>query len=160
MLYIYVHTYVVSWRQELQGREDAWFATPAASMIATNGTCVYGFHSLSISDDTDKSKEKLIKVAKEMQCGDRWRQILEKLTLIAESTVNSLADVTQFVSRTAYRKTVHVLSTLYTELSDCFICLYVNKFKSSLGKFLHVGSFYSLGEYFEWKIRDDLKSYK
>jgi hypothetical protein len=36
----------------------------------------------------------------------------------------------------------------------------VNKFKSSLRKCLHVGSFYSLGEYFEWKIRDDLKSYK
>jgi hypothetical protein len=36
----------------------------------------------------------------------------------------------------------------------------VNTFKSSLRKFLHVCSFYSLGEYFEWKIRDDLKSYK
>jgi hypothetical protein len=38
---------------------------PAASMIATYGTCVCGFHSLSISDDNDKLKEKLIKVAKE-----------------------------------------------------------------------------------------------
>jgi hypothetical protein len=36
----------------------------------------------------------------------------------------------------------------------------VNKLKSSLRKFLYVGSFYSLGEYFEWKLRDDLKSYK
>jgi hypothetical protein len=36
----------------------------------------------------------------------------------------------------------------------------VNKFKYSLKKFLHVGSFYSLGEYFEWKTRDDLNSYK
>jgi hypothetical protein len=36
----------------------------------------------------------------------------------------------------------------------------VNKFKSSLRKFLHVSSFYSLGKYFEWKIKDDLKSYK
>jgi hypothetical protein len=35
-----------------------------------------------------------------------------------------------------------------------------NKVKSSLRKFLLVGSFYSLGEYFDWKIRDDLKSYK
>jgi hypothetical protein len=36
----------------------------------------------------------------------------------------------------------------------------VNIFKYSLTKFLHVGSFYSLGEYFEWKTRDDLNSYK
>jgi hypothetical protein len=36
----------------------------------------------------------------------------------------------------------------------------VNKFKYSLTKFLHVGSFYSLGEYSEWKTRDDLTSYK
>jgi hypothetical protein len=40
-------------------------------------------------------------------------------------------------------------------LSNC-----VNTFKYSLKKFLHVGSFYSLGEYFEWKTRDDLSSYK
>jgi hypothetical protein len=31
---------------------------------------------------------------------------------------------------------------------------------SSLRKFLYLGSFYSLGEYIEWKLRDDLKSYK
>jgi hypothetical protein len=35
----------------------------------------------------------------------------------------------------------------------------VNKFKYSLTKFLLVGSFYSLGEYFEWKTRSDLNSY-
>jgi hypothetical protein len=36
----------------------------------------------------------------------------------------------------------------------------VNKFKYSLNKFLHVGSFYSLGEYFGWKTRNDHNSYK
>jgi hypothetical protein len=36
----------------------------------------------------------------------------------------------------------------------------VTTFKYSLTKFLLVGSFYSLGEYFEWKTRDDLNSYK
>jgi hypothetical protein len=36
----------------------------------------------------------------------------------------------------------------------------VNKFKQALKKFLLAGSFYSLSEYFEWKTRDDLGSYK
>jgi hypothetical protein len=29
----------------------------------------------------------------------------------------------------------------------------VNKFKHAFKKILHVGSFYSLGEYFQWKTR-------
>jgi hypothetical protein len=33
------------------------------------------------------------------------------------------------------------------------------KFKFSLKKFLQVGSFYSLDEYYEWKTRDDCASY-
>jgi hypothetical protein len=36
----------------------------------------------------------------------------------------------------------------------------INKFKHALKKFLQVGSFYSLGEYFEWKTRDDCVPYK
>jgi hypothetical protein len=37
---------------------------------------------------------------------------------------------------------------------------YVNKFKHALKIFFLVGSSYSLGEYFEWKRRDELGSYK
>jgi N-acetylglucosamine kinase-like BadF-type ATPase len=36
----------------------------------------------------------------------------------------------------------------------------VNKFKQALKKFLLAGSFYSLREYFEWKTRGDIGSYK
>jgi hypothetical protein len=36
----------------------------------------------------------------------------------------------------------------------------INKFKYSLKKFLQVGSFYSLDEYYEWKTRDDCNSYR
>ena len=36
----------------------------------------------------------------------------------------------------------------------------VNKFKQALIKFLLAGSFYSLDEYFEWKTKDELGSYK
>jgi hypothetical protein len=36
----------------------------------------------------------------------------------------------------------------------------LNKFKWSLKKFLQVGSFYSLDEYYEWKTRDDCVNYK
>jgi hypothetical protein len=35
----------------------------------------------------------------------------------------------------------------------------VNKFKLALKKFLLVGSFYSLDEYFEWRTRDDPGTY-
>jgi hypothetical protein len=33
-------------------------------------------------------------------------------------------------------------------------------FKQALKKFLLLGSFYSLNEYYEWNMRDDLGSYK
>jgi hypothetical protein len=36
----------------------------------------------------------------------------------------------------------------------------VNKFKQALKKFLLVGSFYFLSEFFEWKTKGDLGSYK
>jgi hypothetical protein len=36
----------------------------------------------------------------------------------------------------------------------------LNKFKYSLKKFLQVGSFYSLDEYYEWKTRDDCDYYR
>jgi hypothetical protein len=36
----------------------------------------------------------------------------------------------------------------------------VNKFRYALKRFLQVGPFYSLGEYFEWKTRDDLDSHE
>jgi hypothetical protein len=36
----------------------------------------------------------------------------------------------------------------------------INKFKYSLKKFLQVGSFHSLGEYYYWKTRDDCASYR
>jgi hypothetical protein len=36
----------------------------------------------------------------------------------------------------------------------------VNKFKHALKTFLLVGSFYYLDEHFEWRIRDDLGTYK
>jgi hypothetical protein len=36
----------------------------------------------------------------------------------------------------------------------------LNKFKYSLKKFLQMGSFYSLDEYYEWKIRDDCVNYR
>jgi hypothetical protein len=36
----------------------------------------------------------------------------------------------------------------------------INKFKYSLKNFLHVGSFYFLDEYYEWKTRDDCASYR
>jgi hypothetical protein len=34
------------------------------------------------------------------------------------------------------------------------------KFKQALKKFLLVGSFYSLNEFFEWKTKSELGSYK
>lgn len=86
-------------------------------------------NSLSMSDANDKLKEKPIKVVNEMQCGDRRKQILEKLTLVAQSSVNSVAElfikVTQFVSRTAYRKSAYVMGTLYTYFALSFIALHV-----------------------------------
>jgi hypothetical protein len=36
----------------------------------------------------------------------------------------------------------------------------VNKSKYALKKFLLMGSFYSLGEYFDWRTKDNLGSYK
>jgi hypothetical protein len=42
-------------------------------------------NSLSISDGNEKLKEKPIKVVNEMQCGDRRKQIQEKLTMVAKS---------------------------------------------------------------------------
>jgi hypothetical protein len=36
----------------------------------------------------------------------------------------------------------------------------LNKFKYSLKRFLQVGSFYSLDEYYEWKTRDDCVYYR
>jgi hypothetical protein len=36
----------------------------------------------------------------------------------------------------------------------------VTNFKQALKKFLLLGSFYSLNEYYEWNKRDDLGSYK
>jgi hypothetical protein len=36
----------------------------------------------------------------------------------------------------------------------------VNKFKHALKKFLHIGSFYSLQEYSDWRIMVNLVSYK
>jgi hypothetical protein len=36
----------------------------------------------------------------------------------------------------------------------------VNKFKQALIKFLLAGSFYFLDEYFEWKTKNELGSYK
>jgi hypothetical protein len=41
------------------------------------------------------------------------------------------------------------------DLSDDVI-----SFKQALKKFLLLGSFYSINEYYEWNIRDDLGSYK
>jgi hypothetical protein len=35
----------------------------------------------------------------------------------------------------------------------------VINFKQALKKFLLLGSFYSLNEYYEWNVRDDLGSY-
>jgi hypothetical protein len=35
-----------------------------------------------------------------------------------------------------------------------------SKLKHTLRKFLHIGSFYSLGEYFDWRTREDMGSYK
>jgi hypothetical protein len=36
----------------------------------------------------------------------------------------------------------------------------INKFKYSHKTFIQVGSFYSLGECYEWKTRDDYASYR
>jgi hypothetical protein len=36
----------------------------------------------------------------------------------------------------------------------------ITRFKYSLKKFLQVGSFYSLDEYYEWKKRDDCVNYR
>jgi hypothetical protein len=36
----------------------------------------------------------------------------------------------------------------------------VNKFKHVLKKFLHIGFFYSLREYLDWRIMENLASYK
>jgi hypothetical protein len=36
----------------------------------------------------------------------------------------------------------------------------IKKFKCSLKKFLQVGSFYSLDEYYKWKTRDDCAAYR
>jgi hypothetical protein len=36
----------------------------------------------------------------------------------------------------------------------------VNKFKHTLKEFLHIGSFYLLQEYLDWRIMGNLASYK
>jgi hypothetical protein len=36
----------------------------------------------------------------------------------------------------------------------------IKKFKCSLKKFLQVGSFYSLDEYYKWKTRDACAAYR
>jgi hypothetical protein len=36
----------------------------------------------------------------------------------------------------------------------------VNKFEHTLKEFLHIGSFYSLQEYLDWRIMGNLTSYK
>jgi hypothetical protein len=61
------------------------------------------------------------------------------------------------VQKGVYRSGIEIYNNLPLNLKN--MTNDVNKFKHALKKFLHIGSFYSLREYLDWRIMENLASY-
>jgi N-acetylglucosamine kinase-like BadF-type ATPase len=62
------------------------------------------------------------------------------------------------VQKGVYYSGIRIFNNLPQSIRD--LSSDVINFKQAQKKFLLLGSFYSLNEYYEWNMRDDLGSYK